>query len=252
MRKIEEEGIKCASSTDPDARFMRSQEGKHPSYNAQLAVDAKHRMIVAAEVSRAGSDHGQLEPMLEQVMETRERTPVTASADAGYRKTQGLVALEKYGVTGYIARQKYDRKRFTLEDFIYNDEHDEYVCPQGQVLEFLCEKKDGEEVYQCEDCSSCTISQHCLKKPNINRTLRILPNVDVVQKLHLRMRSPFAKYMLSIRAQTVELVFAWIKTQRKLRKFLFRGINNVKDEWKFEAAAQNVRTLINFRMQRTN
>lgn len=53
------------SLTDPDARSMATsgQGSGMVAYNVQVAVDAKHHLIVAHEVSNAGSDRAQLAPM---------------------------------------------------------------------------------------------------------------------------------------------------------------------------------------------
>ena len=57
-----------ASTTDPEARFMRMPDGgNRPAYNVQLAVDAGSRAIVGVDVTNAGSDAGLAAPMREQV-----------------------------------------------------------------------------------------------------------------------------------------------------------------------------------------
>src|SRR6267378_3775838 len=53
------------SLTDPDARAMATN-GKGTGmvgYNVQVAVDAKHHLIVAHEVTNVGHDHDQLASM---------------------------------------------------------------------------------------------------------------------------------------------------------------------------------------------
>ena len=44
------------SLTDPDARSMKSRGAGVVGYNVQTAVDTKHHMIVAHEVTNQGSD----------------------------------------------------------------------------------------------------------------------------------------------------------------------------------------------------
>ena len=90
--------------TDPESRIMKtSTEGFQQCYNAQLAVDGDHQIIVATEVSAKASDQGQMMGLLEEVEETFEQQPKQVLADAGYCNEADLQALEARGVEGYIA-----------------------------------------------------------------------------------------------------------------------------------------------------
>ena len=51
---------KQLSLTDPDARSMNSRGTGVVGYNVQSAVDAKHHLIIAHEVSNVGSDRSNL------------------------------------------------------------------------------------------------------------------------------------------------------------------------------------------------
>ena len=42
---------------------MRTPHGHAVAYNAQIAVDAKHKLIVAFELTNEGNDYRQLYPM---------------------------------------------------------------------------------------------------------------------------------------------------------------------------------------------
>jgi transposase len=57
---LERTGESQISLTDPDSRAMGSYPKVGVGYNAQVAVDAKHKLIVAQEVTNAGSDLGLL------------------------------------------------------------------------------------------------------------------------------------------------------------------------------------------------
>jgi len=51
---------KQISVTDPDTRKMPTAHGMIVGYNAQVAVDARHKLIAAADVTNEVSDYQQL------------------------------------------------------------------------------------------------------------------------------------------------------------------------------------------------
>ena len=58
--------------------------GFRPAYNAQYATDTETQVIVGVEVSTAGSDMGQLVPMIDQVNERYSKNPQQWLVDGGY------------------------------------------------------------------------------------------------------------------------------------------------------------------------
>ena len=74
------------SLTDPDARSMMSQAKGTGlvGYNVQTAVDAKHHLIVAHEVTNVGSDRAQLSKMALAAREAMGKNRLRAYADRGY------------------------------------------------------------------------------------------------------------------------------------------------------------------------
>ena len=90
--------------TDPDSRIMKtSNEGFQQCYNAQVAVDGDHQLVVATDVTANASDQGGLPALLDAVSETFDAQPETVLADAGYCNERDLVDLETRGVNGYVA-----------------------------------------------------------------------------------------------------------------------------------------------------
>ncbi len=89
--------------TDPESRIMKSPKGFEQCYNAQIAVDGKAQVIVAADVTQSASDSGQLRPMLDQVRGNTKKTPKKVLADAGYVSEDNLRSLERRGIDGYVA-----------------------------------------------------------------------------------------------------------------------------------------------------
>lgn len=102
-----------ASTTDPEARFMRMPDGgNRPAYNVQLAVDTESRAIVGVDVTNAGSDAGLAEPMREQVEERTNGTVNAQLIDGGYVKLEDLdrAAVAEPPVTLYMPVPKPRKK----------------------------------------------------------------------------------------------------------------------------------------------
>jgi len=106
------EDKKQASFTDPDSRIMRtSSKGWEYSYNAQVAVDDQHQLIVAGKLTQCASDCRELLPMVDAVQENTGEYPIRVLADAGYRSEENFEGLEIREVAGYVALGKEGKKR---------------------------------------------------------------------------------------------------------------------------------------------
>lgn len=90
--------------TDPDSRIMpTSGQSFEQSYNAQIAVDAKAQMVVAASVSQSPRDMGLLLPTVKAACENTGKVAKRVLADAGYRKEHDLELLRDLGIDGYVS-----------------------------------------------------------------------------------------------------------------------------------------------------
>ena len=111
------------SLTDPDARSML-QSGKSTGivgYNVQTAVDARHHLIVAHEVTNVGHERAQLSRMAKAAREGK--TKLQALADRGYFNGTDLKACENVGITTYVPNPMTSgtkaEGRLDKSDFIY-------------------------------------------------------------------------------------------------------------------------------------
>src|SRR5262245_25531213 len=69
-KKPDEKHKARASTTDPEATVMKMPDGGfRPAYNVEYAAAVVGQVIVAVSVITAGSDMGQITPMLDQVQE---------------------------------------------------------------------------------------------------------------------------------------------------------------------------------------
>ena len=142
MKSIEMQLAKQAepqiSLTDPDARSMVSlAKGTGVvGYNVQVAVDTKHHLIVAHEVTNVGNDRAQLSKMAIAAREAMDKPRLRAYADRGYFNGPQIKECDDAGITAFVPKPltsnaKFEG-RFDKRDFIYIAKDDEYRCPAGE------------------------------------------------------------------------------------------------------------------------
>ena len=84
LEKIRESKQKQLSEVDEDARLLYKNGQAVAGYNVQIAVDEKHKLLVACEVTNDGNDHRQLEPMAKISQQILETETLEVVADGGY------------------------------------------------------------------------------------------------------------------------------------------------------------------------
>jgi transposase len=89
--------------TDAESRIMKTGDGFVQGYNAQIAVDDAHQIIVAADVSNQPPDCEHLVPMIDRVVQNCNAVPTRVSADNGYLSETNVARTTSRGVEAYIA-----------------------------------------------------------------------------------------------------------------------------------------------------
>jgi transposase len=89
--------------TDPDSRIQPTRKGFIAGYNAQIAVDADHQIIVAHKLQTNPADRGALKPLLAELRSGCKANPKEVSADSGYCSEANLLHLARRRVEAYIA-----------------------------------------------------------------------------------------------------------------------------------------------------
>jgi len=246
---MEEKGLKKYSVSDSDSRFMLNKKSKiELSYNAQLVVD-KSGLILSNDVVQECDDRNQLLPNVRAVEKNFGKLPkgTKLSVDNHYSKGKAIIKLDKEGMDIYTplyGMNKEVKNKFDKINFLYDEEKDYYVCPEGKLLRknstyFHKQRQEELTIYKCGDCRTCPHQKLCCKSANY-RTLIALPQEKLLQRIKAKMQTPEGKAIYNLRKQTVELGFADIKHNRKFREFLLRGIEKVKTEWDLVCIGSNL------------
>ncbi|KEA62987.1 ISPsy6, transposase [Marinobacterium lacunae] len=127
---------KQVSTTDPDSRLLKT-EGmtRQVCYNVQSAVDTKHHLIVAHEVTNT-NDRGQLPWLAQSALANNE---ITVIANKGYYSRQDIKEAQDTGVSALVPKGDTSGAEkngiFNKSLFCYEQERDLYICPAGQELQ---------------------------------------------------------------------------------------------------------------------
>jgi transposase len=89
--------------TDPESRIMFKDGTYVQAYNAQIAVDESHQIIVGAALSNQGPDVEYFEPVLRRVVDNCGAAPSKVTADSGYFSAENVRAAEAMGCEPFIA-----------------------------------------------------------------------------------------------------------------------------------------------------
>jgi transposase len=97
-----------ASTTDPEARVMKMGDGGfRPAHNVELATDTASQVITGVDVVNAGSDTGQMPPMVQQHQDRYGRTPEEFLVDGGFAQLDAIEQVSTAaGTTVYAPLQK--------------------------------------------------------------------------------------------------------------------------------------------------
>jgi len=245
--QLEATSDKQISLTDPDARSMKTRGTGIVGYNVQTAVDAKHHLIVAHEVTNIGSDRDQLSAMAKLARTAMGTEELTAIADRGYFKGEEILACDEAGITAIVPKTatsgaKADG-RFDRADFIYDAEKNEYRCPAGQALIWrYATVERGLELhrYWSSHCQQCAIKEKCT--PGEQRRITRWAHEDMLETMQNRL--DHAPDSMRIRRQTVEHPFGTIKHWMGSAHFLTKTLKRVSTEMSLHVLAYNLKRVI--------
>ncbi|MDP2228661.1 MAG: transposase [Moraxellaceae bacterium] len=95
--------------TDPESRIMLGRDGFVQAYNGQVAVDARHQIIVSHRLTNCAADQDGLLVLLDAAAANTGRMPDEVSADAGFCSEANLAGLIDRSVRGYVATGRASR-----------------------------------------------------------------------------------------------------------------------------------------------
>jgi len=230
------------SLTDPDAVMLTGNGGQTlAGYNVQQAVDARHGLIVAHEVTRLRNDHASLAPMAAQAQDALEAEAMIAVSDTGYSNGAQAQACEERGITpvGPMPAPSQTRAAgcYPKTLFSYDGATDTYRCPAGETLtRYKRDQKKHTDYYTTKACEHCALRANCTSSPR--RSIARSWFADAAERAHQRARA-HPRWM-RLRAATAEHPFGNLKAMLG-GGFCMRTLAKVKGEMALGVLVYNMK-----------
>ena len=247
--QLQEAPDKQISLIDLDARSMATS-GRGTGmvgYNVQTAVDTKHHLIVAHEVTNVGHDRHQLANMAKQAKTAMGVDELNVVADRGYFDSEEILKCQEAGIVPIVPKcitsGAQADGRFGKADFIYSAEKNEYRCPAGQSLIWRSSRVErglNLHRYWSSHCGQCEIKAQCT--PSTERRVSRWEHEAILEAMQLRLDQ--APDSMRIRRQTVEHPFGTLKAWIGSTHFLTKTLKRVSTEMSLHVLAYNLKRVM--------
>lgn len=239
---------KLREDPEPEARFMRTTDGKRPAYNVQTAVDSEHGIIVAQQVTTEANDQRRLLPMAQAAKEALgEPATLHVVADAGYSNGEQAEACEAEGIVPHVpamrgVNNQGDGRLFAATEFVYDEKTDTFGCPAQQTLRRKQVQRDRKRVlYQAGEqvCGACPLKAQCTNTKQ--RYVYRHRHEAALQRMQQRATAK----MMRLRRCVVEHPFAALKYRIFGHpRFLLRGVAGAQTEMSLATLVYNLKRML--------
>ena len=243
------EEVGDVSLTDPDARKMKHLNGANEvSHNVQIAVDEKNHMVVAVDVTSEAVEYEQFHNMSKQAKDALGVESLTVLADRGYFSGEELDKAEKDGIIPMVPKP--DRTwspdpMYTSSCFVYDEQSDVYICPQGKVLPRKKKRKNSKadpEYGSKHICADCPVRDKCTTNKD-GKYIRRGEFQAAADRAFLRVWQKRSLYKK--RKTLVEHIFGTVKASFGFRYLSVRRTDMVKTDSCLVFLAYNLKRAIN-------
>lgn len=279
--KIGKTGKELKSNiTDNDSCKMKTSPGTIQGYNAQALVDGKNQVIVHAEALGNGQDYGNVPPIIETAKKNMEKIGHSENyfegkifiTDSNYHSRENLLKCEAERLDAYIPDVNFRKRdprfskqnrykpnkvrRFTQEEFAYDEENDQYICPNEKILRLRARKAHTRGIiarrYAADkrDCAECSLRDRCLLTKKTKRKCLCIPiggpAVNLSKKMQEKIDTDQGRRIYEQRLGMIEPVFANIRTHKRLDRFTLRGKIKVNIQWLLFCMVHNIEKTISY------
>lgn len=252
------------SKTDKDATFMRMKEDAmnngqtKPGYNLQIGTEGQ--FITDFALFPNPTDTLTYIPFMVSFKNRYGVLPSTEIADSGYGSEENYRFMEEHGIEAFVKynrfhieqRPRYVQDPFRSENFYYNEKEDYCVCPMGQHMSRIGQRRvktasgyvSERHRYQAKNCNGCPLRSLCFKAEG-NRIIERNHRLEKYKRQAFNLlTSDEGLKQRGRRCIEPEAVFGQMKFDMAYRRFRHFGKDEVIMDFAFFAIAFNLKKMI--------
>ena len=213
-------------------------------------MDNKSRVIVGADrnLPNRNADAKTAVELVGRLKWNYHLRPRTLGADKGYATGVFVHWLLEQNVQPHVpimdSRGRNDKGIYSIEQFQYQDDKDEFICPQGKTLRYWgIQQHSKQHAYRASpsDCRQCPVKAQCTRASYRSLSYHIYESSIEIARRHTQTRS----YRISQRMRKrVEELFGEAKECMGMRRMRFRGVLFVREQVLLTATAQNIKRMV--------
>lgn len=250
---------KNVSLTDPMAQWSGAKGPAEFYYSNNYLIDVEHNVIM--DVQASPSTHklevATTRTMIDRVETTHAIRPKRLMGDTAYGAAENLSFLvEEKQIAPHIPVWDKSRRQddtFSVGDFQWHAQADEYGCPAGHALQRNRRKfkvprvgitKDNTIIYRASetDCKYCSFKQHCCPNTSHRKITRSIHEDARDVARAICNSDEYINKSINERKK-VEMLFAHMKRHLRFDRLRLRGIKGANDECLLVATVQNLKRM---------
>lgn len=233
------------STTDPDSgMFVKGEHERQFAYSVQTVCD-KYGWILGYEVC-AGNIHDSVsfDGIYAKV---KPYQPLYMVMDAAYATPaimRKLLMAEITPLTPYTC-PKTGKGFFKKYDYVYDEYHDCYICPNNEILSYSTTNREGYREYKSKKyiCVGCPYLQKCTQSKSCTKVVTRHVWADYMEEVH-HIRYIFGmKELYGKRKETIERDFGDAKEKHGMRYTQYRGKPKIEMAVAMTYTAMNLKKL---------
>ena len=231
------------STTDPESGlYHKGEHEKCFAYSHQTFCDRNSFVLVSKTVPGNIHDSVSFYAAYEVLNDKYKDKLNNICLDAGYNVShicREIYRNDQQPVLPY--HQPMGKKEIRKKDFTYDEQTDQYICPQGCVLKYMTTTREGYREYRCSNCEGCPLKARCTSRKNKSVYIHIWEHYRK-QADEYRHTEQWKK-TYPLRKQTIERVFGDAKENHCLRFTRLRGLKKNQHQALMIFACHNLKKM---------